>query len=90
MGSFSDPETNGITKSQIHEELRESLHIVDNRTGAYYNVPITHNSINASEFKRMKAPENRKYYADQCESGIRIFDPGFSNTAVSESKITYM
>lgn len=69
---------------------RNSLHVIDNRTGRYYTLPIVHNAINASEFKKITATENIDYYADQTENGIRIYDPGFSNTAVSESKITYM
>ncbi len=69
---------------------RESLHIIDDRTGKYYSIPITRNSVRASDFAQIVAPKSLEYYADQNENGIRIYDPGFSNTAVSESKVTYM
>ncbi|KAA8649556.1 hypothetical protein EYZ11_006620 [Aspergillus tanneri] len=76
--------TNDVNK------INPSLHVIDSRTGKYYQIPIVHNAIHASEFKRIRAPLNHEYYADQTDSGIRIFDPGFSNTAVKESKITYI
>lgn len=66
------------------------LHVTDQRTGKKYELPISHNAVNASEFQQIKAPENHEYYADQDEQGVRIFDPGFSNTAVSTSNITYV
>lgn len=66
------------------------LHVIDQRTGKYYQLPISHNAVNATEFQQIKAPENHEYYADQDEHGVRIFDPGFSNTAVSTSNITYV
>lgn len=90
---------NGVTKpvkidstaaSQNRVTEPHSLHVVDSRTGKYYNIPIAHNAIKASEFKRIKTPENASYYADQNEQGLRLYDPGFSNTVVSESSVTYM
>lgn len=81
--------TNGINGTNGVDAV-PSLHVVDSRTGQYYEIPIVHNAIHASEFKRIKAPLNEDYYPDQTENGIRVFDPGFSNTAVKESKITYI
>lgn len=71
-------------------EREEVIHMVDNRTGLYYKIPITHNSIPAVALKQIKAPEDPEHAADQKELGLRVYDPGYSNTAVSESKITYM
>ena len=67
-----------------------SLTVTDNRTGQTFSFPIKHNAVNASEFKKIKAPEDPANLADQNEQGLRIFDPGFGNTCVSESKITFM
>ena len=67
-----------------------SLSVLDNRTGRAYTIPISHNAVNALSFKEIKSPENEDYYADQNEAGLRVFDQGFSNTAVSESKICYI
>ncbi|KAL1634247.1 hypothetical protein SLS58_010752 [Diplodia intermedia] len=67
-----------------------SLTVTDNRTGQTFSFPIKHNAVNASEFKKIKAPEDAANLADQNEQGLRIFDPGFGNTCVSESKITFI
>lgn len=66
------------------------LHVVDSRTGQYYPIPIVRNAISASAFKQVKAPDDPAHPEDQADQGIRVFDPGFSNTAVSESQITFM
>ena len=69
---------------------RNTLSVLDNRTGSTYSIPISHNAVNALSFKEIKSSENEDYYADQNEAGLRVFDQGFSNTAVSESKICYI
>lgn len=80
-----------VTVTEILEKpkSRDFLHIIDERTGQYYQIPIRHNAISASDFKKIKAPEGQ-FYADQNEGGIRVLDPGFTNTAVVESKVTYV
>ncbi|KAM0806517.1 putative Citrate synthase [Seiridium cardinale] len=80
------------SKSDINVavEKRDVLHTVDGRTGLYYAIPISKNAISAVEFKRIKSPTDPKYPAFQNAQGIRVFDPGFTNTAVGESKITYV
>lgn len=75
---------------EVSVPKRDTLHVIDDRTGKYYVLPIIHNAINASEFKQINAPDDTHSYADQTENGIRIYDPGFSNTAVSTSNITYV
>jgi hypothetical protein len=66
------------------------LQIIDSRTGLEYKLPIERNAVNAGDFKAIKSPLNTKHYADQNEQGLRVYDPGFSNTAVSRSSITYV
>lgn len=66
------------------------LHVTDGRTGLNYSFPIKRNAVNAGLFKQIKTPENTEYQADQNELGLRLYDPGYGNTAVSESKICYM
>ena len=84
--------SNGVapTHSNQDEAGNRSLHIIDGRTGKKYDLPISHNAVKASDFQQIKAPEDEGSYADQNGQGIRIFDPGFSNTAVSTSSITFM
>ena len=69
---------------------RQSLTVVDNRTGKSYELPIEHNSILATDIKKIKAhsPDDRP--EDETPQGLRVFDPGYMNTAVVQSKITYI
>lgn len=51
--------------------------MIDNRTGKSYEIPIEHNAIPATAFKKMTAAkrvEDRE--EDELEGGIRIYDPG--------------
>ena len=75
--------------SSFSASAKNTLHVTDNRTGNDYVIPIVRNSISAMSFKQMKAPKDTTQPCDQTEYGIRVYDPGFGNTAVSESKITY-
>ncbi len=84
-------QTNGVEGVHHNGTSRKNgVHVIDERTGDHYNLPISHNAVTASAFQKIKIPENEEYYADQNEQGLRIFDPGFSNTAVSTSEITYV
>ena len=69
---------------------RAFLQVIDSRTGYEYKLPIDHNAVIATDFKSIKSPLNSEHYADQNEQGLRVYDPGFSNTAVSRSSITYV
>lgn len=70
---------------------RETLTVIDNRTGKAYEFPIQHNSVLATDIKKIKAPPGPKDRAeDETEQGLRVFDPGFMNTSVVQSKITYI
>lgn len=80
--------TNG-TNFEPNPRANNTLTVVDNRTGNEYILPIERNAISAVKFKQMKAPQDVNAPCDQTEYGIRVYDPGFGNTAVSESKITY-
>lgn len=75
---------------QTQEHVEESLSVVDNRTGRSYDIPITQNSIHATDFHHIKSPRNAENPVEQNSAGIRIYDPGFQNTACMESKITYV
>jgi citrate synthase len=67
---------------------RPSLTVVDNRTGKVYEVPIQHNSILATDIKKIKANGDRP--EDETEQGLRVYDPAYMNTAVIQSRITYI
>ena len=61
---------------------RETLTITDNRTGKTYDVPITNDTIRASDLRKIKVEET--------EFGMMSYDPAFSNTASCISRITYI
>ena len=71
-------------------EPTNSLTIRDNRTGKEYSIPVHHNAVDALAFKAIRAPNTAAYAPDQTQNGLRLYDPGFQNTAVSESTITYV
>jgi citrate synthase len=71
---------------------RPTLTVTDNRTGKVYEVPIRRNAILATDIKKIKAPEagSGDRAEDETEQGLRVFDPAYMNTAVVESRITYI
>ena len=91
------PQVNGTTENTNghHDDRSASkdvLHVTDGRTGTSYDILITHNSVRALDFKTIKVPNSGDIAdrADNVEGGLRLLDPGFQNTAVKESKITYV
>jgi citrate synthase len=65
MGDFSD---------------KNSLTVVDNRTGQRYEIPIKEGAIRAMEFRKIKENEG--------DFGLMVYDPAFLNTASCRSAIT--
>src|SRR3990170_7078179 len=61
---------------------KDSLTVVDNRTGKQYEFPIWEGTIKAMDLRQIKTkPE---------EFGIMSYDPAFMNTASTKSYITYL
>lgn len=69
---------------------KNSLHVTDRRTGLEYDIPIKRNAVQATDFKKIKAMDEKSVASDCVEGGLRIMDPGFNNTAVKESAITFV
>jgi len=61
---------------------KESLSILDNRTGQKYEVPVTDGTIRAADLRQIKV------VAD--EFGMMSYDPAFMNTASCKSRITFI
>ena len=68
--------------AEASSSRRETLTITDNRTGQSYEVPITHETIRASDLRKIKV--------DEAEFGMMSYDPAFNNTASCISRITYI
>jgi len=61
---------------------KESLTVIDNRTGTSYELPITDGTIRAMDLRRIQAGD--------ADFGLMSYDPGFANTASTRSSITYV
>src|SRR5213596_3781266 len=62
--------------------MTNTLTIVDNRTGAKYELPIQDNAIRAMDLRQIKtAPD---------DFGLMTYDPAFMNTANCRSTITFI
>jgi citrate synthase len=59
-----------------------SLTITDNRTGKTYEVPITDETIRATDLRKIKVSAD--------DFGMMTYDPAFMNTAACRSAITFI
>src|SRR4051812_37049200 len=61
---------------------KDSLTVVDNRTGKTYEVPIQDGTVRAADFRQIKLSDD--------DFGLMSYDPAFMNTAACRSAITYI
>jgi citrate synthase len=62
--------------------VKETLSIVDNRTGKSYEVPVKDGAIRAMDLRQIKTGAD--------DFGLMTYDPAFLNTASCKSRITYI
>jgi hypothetical protein len=81
-------EANNIaTGKSMNGTPRDSLTVIDNRTGKPYELPIENNSVNGKDLNTISLDiENRGVQ----NPGLYIYDPGFRYTAPLKSHITEM
>lgn len=60
----------------------DSLTVTDNRTGKTYELPIADGTIRTADLRQMKVNDD--------DFGLMGYDPGFTNTAATKSRITYI
>ncbi|CAH8269078.1 unnamed protein product [Arabidopsis lyrata] len=66
-----------------HGSLEGNLTIVDERTGKKYQVPVSeHGTVKAVDLKKITTGEDDK--------GLKLYDPGYLNTAPVRSSISYI
>lgn len=51
---------------------RQSLTVVDNRTNKVYEIPINHNSVLATDFKKIRARQGKDRREDETEQGLSM------------------
>ena len=61
---------------------KDTLTVVDNRTGKSYEVPIQDGTVRAADFRQIKVSDD--------DFGLMSYDPAFMNTAACRSAITYI
>src|SRR6266404_851078 len=61
---------------------RDTVTVTDNRTGKTYELPITNDTIHAIDLRQIRVKPD--------DFGMMSYDPAFSNTALCQSKITYI
>ncbi len=61
---------------------KDTLTITDNRTGKTYEVPIEHDTIRATDLRKIKVNPD--------DFGMMTYDPAFMNTASCKSAITFI
>ncbi len=61
---------------------KDTLTIIDNRSGKSYEVPIESGAIRTADLRQIKASDS--------DSGLVGYDPALTNTATCKSRITYI
>ncbi|HSV57019.1 MAG TPA: citrate/2-methylcitrate synthase, partial [Magnetospirillaceae bacterium] len=61
---------------------RQTLTVIDNRTGTSYELPIQEGAISAKELRRIRTGED--------DLGLMSYDPGLANTAFARSAVTFI
>jgi citrate synthase len=61
---------------------KNSITIVDNRTGKSYEIPIENGAIKAVDLRQIRESDD--------DFGLMTYDPGFLNTAACQSRITFI
>ncbi len=61
---------------------KDTLTVVDNRTGRSYELPIQDGTVRAADLRQIKASDD--------DFGLMSYDPAFMNTAACRSAITYI
>jgi ABC-type methionine transport system ATPase subunit len=68
-------------ENKFHEPLKNSLSVVDNRTGKTFEFPIINHAINATHLLQIKNVSGNV---------LRSFDPAYMNTVNCISRISYI
>ncbi|HKS67310.1 MAG TPA: citrate synthase [Candidatus Acidoferrales bacterium] len=71
-----------VNNEPISGTRRDSLTVIDNRTGRQYELPITHDTIRALDLRQIKV--------DDADFGMMSYDPALTNTAACTSRITFI
>ncbi|KAL8956700.1 MAG: hypothetical protein Q9193_005851, partial [Seirophora villosa] len=71
------------------EKTSGRLTVIDSRTGREYLIPIADNSIQAIDVGKIFTGDEFDM-SNRMSNGLKVLDPGFSNTAVMKSRVTFI
>lgn len=75
--------TSAHVMASPHGSLKGTLAVVDERTGKKYQLPV-------SEDGTVKAVDLKKITTGKNDKGLKVYDPGYLNTAPVRSSISYI
>src|ERR1700675_353217 len=76
------PEAQAAPAEKATPMTRDTVTVTDNRTGKTYELPVTNDTIRAIDLRQIKVKPD--------DFGMMSYDPAFNNTALCQSKITYI
>lgn len=80
--STSDDDEKLLEKNETAARGSETLSVTDNRTGKSLSMDIKDGVVSAKDFAKLRLPN--------ANIGLRVYDPGYTNTAAATSRITYI
>jgi citrate synthase len=80
---MTSPKSASLVNSGTSSDTRrDSLTVIDNRTGKQYEIPVKNDTIRAIDLRKIKVHDD--------DFGMMSYDPAYSNTASCSSKITFI
>ena len=78
-----------LRQSQSKESSSGQLTVIDSRTSRRYQIPIANNAVQAVDIGRIFIGDEFNY-SERVNNALKVLDPGFSNTAVMTSSVTFV
>ena len=78
-----------LGQSPQKESSSGELTVIDSRTNRRYHIPIANNAVKAVDIGRIFIGDEFDY-SERVSNGLKVLDPGFSNTAVMTSNVTFV
>ncbi|MDI1487607.1 MAG: hypothetical protein OHK93_006877 [Ramalina farinacea] len=78
-----------LRQSQSKESSSGQLTVIDSRTSRRYQIPIANNAVQAVDIGRIFIGDEFDY-SERVNNALKVLDPGFSNTAVMTSSVTFV
>ena len=65
-----------------------ALKVFDSRTSRTYTVQVVDNHVRGSDLAQICGPGNFDEKENHSDHKLRVYDPGYANTAIMQSGIT--